>query len=98
MHLKNKLFFFVRNIKQYSSDDFIYRPIGGDIFLDDLYLVDEKSEEKTIREGAFLVPKILKGIGVESWMSVGTVKAILGKNDPDKLTDQEIMNLFSLKI
>ncbi|MBF5006793.1 hypothetical protein [Diaphorobacter caeni] len=98
MHLKEKLFFFVRSVNQYSNGDFIYRPIGGDIFIDDLHLIDEKSDENTIREGAFLVPKILKGIGVESWVSVGTVKAILGKTDSNKLTDQEIINIFSLKV
>ena len=55
------------------------------------------SDARSVREGALQVPRVLKGLGVESWLTVDTIRQVLQGHDLPSLSDAQVLELFVLR-
>jgi hypothetical protein len=94
LHETGRLIEFLRRLDRYPDDAVLYRPREGDVLTGVLHLVDAKSANREVREGAFLVPRPLKGLGMQSWLSVGTLRQIVAGCDVAGMRDEQLLALF----
>ena len=94
LHHRCTLLELVRTLHCFEADAVVYRPRQGDVLSSELHLVDAASDARSVREGALLVPRVLKGLGVESWLTVGTIGHVLQGHDLASLSDAQVLELF----
>ena len=94
LHHRCTLLELVRTLHRFEADAMVYRPRQGDVLSSELHVVDAASDTRSVREGALLVPRVLKGLGVESWLTVGTVGRVLQGHDLPSLSDAQVLALF----
>lgn len=83
-------------LHHFEADAVVYRSRHGDVSCE-LHVVDAASDARSVREGALLVPRVLKGLGVESWLTVGTVRHVLQGHDEPTLSDAQVLELFIVR-
>ncbi len=98
MHETRSLIEFIRRLDAYPDDAMLHRPLAQDLLSAPLHLLDSKLSDRTVREGPLLVPSLLKGQGVTSWLQVGTVRHILQGHDVPNMSDEQVLALFQIKV
>ena len=97
LHHRCVLVELVRTLHGFEDDAVVYRPRQGDVLSSELHVVDAASDARSVREGALLVPRVLKGLGVESWLTVGTIRQVLHGHDLPSLSDAQVLALFVVR-
>ena len=94
LHHRCVLVELVRTLHGFEDDAVVYRPRQGDVLSSELHVVDAASDARSVREGALLVPRVLKGL---SWLTVGTVGRVLQGHDLPSLSDAQVLALFVVR-
>ena len=97
LHHRCTLLELVRTLHHFEADAVVYRPRQGDVLSSELHVVDAASDARSLREGGLLVPRVLKGLGVESWLTVATIRRVLQGHDLPSLSDAQVLDLFVLR-
>ena len=97
LHHRCTLLELVRTLHRFEADTMVYRPRQEDVLSCELHVVDAASDARSVREGALQVPRVLKGLSVESWLTVGTVRHVLQGHDLPSLSDAQVLDLFIVR-
>ena len=59
-------------------------------------MLSAKECRHEVRDGAFLVPRLLKGMGCRHWLQVSTLLDLLADIPPERVSEAALRRVFSM--